>query len=633
MSSRRRFLREYMRRPIAVIAALFLFAVIVAVCLAHVIAPDPPLAQDLNHILSGPSSQHLLGTDRLGRDVLSRLLYGGQLSLEGMGEALGVALLLGVALGLLAGYVGRFTDTAISRLTDLVMAVPAIVVLLMVYSTTNNSPTAGMITLGLLSTPAILRVTRTAARAVREELYISASEVMGQSQWRIILRHVLPNIWGPIIVNAAILAATVLAIQGGLNFINLGLTPPNPSWGSMVADAQQVLGQDSWLIIPSGLTLALVIMSLILISDGLRDTTAAVRGRSVRPDRNAQEGINAVTSAASVAPPDPAAALSVRGLSISFSGLQVVRDVSFDVYDGKTLGIVGESGCGKTVTISGVIGALGPKATIGGSIVFDGTDLTSASKRDWANIRGKGIAYVSQDPMVALDPSFTVASQLGELVGRHDRVSGAARNRRVIELLNQVGLPNVTDVSKRFPHQLSGGMAQRVSIACALAGRPRVLVADEPTTALDVTIQGEILSLLQDLQDQEGMAIVLITHDLGVIAEICHRVAVMYAGEVVEVADVEMIFDHPAHPYTRALLAANPIMAEHGKPLRAIPGTVPPPQAWPNGCHFADRCPFKTSACEVPIELVGLAEIPEHEARCIRVGELIDEWASEGQPV
>jgi peptide/nickel transport system permease protein len=627
-----RLLREYLRRPIATVAAIFLIVVILAVCFAGVVAPHPPLEQDLNHTLSGPSGQHLLGTDRLGRDVLSRLLYGGRVSLEGTGEALGVALVLGVVLGLLAGYVGRLTDTLISRLTELVMAVPGIVVLLMVYSTTDNSASAGMIALGLLSVPAILRVTRTAARSVRQEVFVSAAEVMGQGRLRIVFRHVLPNIWGPIIVNAAILGATVLAIQGGLNFINFGLDPPNPSWGSMVADAQQVLSTDSWLIVPSGLTLALVIMSLILVSDGLRDAIAATRGRSTAPRRDAQAGIEPVRSAASAAPPDPAAALSVRGLSVAFAGLEVVRDVSFDVLDGQTLGIVGESGCGKTVTVSGVLGALGPTAAVGGSIVFDGVELTTAGRRDWARIRGKGMAYVSQDPMVALDPSFSVGSQLGELVGRHDGVKGAARRRRVLELLEQVGLPNPEDVVKRFPHQLSGGMAQRVSIACALAGRPRVLIADEPTTALDVTIQGEILSLLRELQEQEGMAIVLITHDLGVVADLCDQVAVMYAGEVVELADAGSIFAAPAHPYTRALLAANPILAAHGEPLRAIPGTVPPPAAWPNGCHFAARCPFATAACEVPVELVGLAGDAGHEARCVRVDELVTEFESERQP-
>jgi peptide/nickel transport system permease protein len=634
MTSRLRLLREYARRPLGVMAGVFLILVIAAVCLAKWIAPYQPEAEDLNHTLSLPSWHHLLGTDRLGRDVLSRLLWGGQVTLLGMAEALVVAVLVGVLLGLLAGYVGRYTDNLISRVADLVMATPGIVVLLMVYTITNNSSTGGMIALGFLSAPAMLRVTRTAARAVREEVFVSAAQVAGMSRMRIIIRHVLPNIWGPIIVNAAVLGATILAIQGGLNYINLGVNPPNPSWGSMVADAQQVLSQQPWLIVPSGLTLALVIMALMLVADALRDATASSRSRSTsaarRPDHEQPDA--AVHSLTSLAPPDPAAALSVRGLSVAFSGLQVVRDVSFDVFDGKTLGIVGESGCGKTVTAAGVLGALGANAEIGGSIVFEGLELNSASKRERSRIRGTGIAYISQDPMVALDPSFTVGSQVGELVRRHDGLKGAERDARVRQLLTEVGLPSPELVVKRFPHQLSGGMAQRVSIACALAGRPRVLIADEPTTALDVTIQGEILSLLRSLQEQVGMAIVLITHDLGVVADICDRVAVMYAGEVVEMADVEMIFSTPAHPYTRALLAANPIMAERGEPLKAIAGTVPAPAAWPRGCHFFDRCTYRLSGCEAPIPLLDLSGTTDHETRCIRAEELLHEWQSEGQP-
>jgi peptide/nickel transport system permease protein len=623
-----------MRRPLGVAAGAFLILVAIAVCLAKWIAPYGPEAEDLKHTLALPSGQHLLGTDRLGRDILSRLLWGGQVTLLGLLEALFAAVLVGVLFGLLAGYFGRSTDNVISRISDLVMAMPAIVVLLMIYSITNNSSSAGMITLGILSVPSILRVTRTAARAVREEVFVAASQVMGMSRARIIVRHVLPNIWGPIIINAAVLAASILGVQGGLNFLDLGLTPPNPSWGSMVSEGQQVLSQQSWLIIPSGVTLALVIMALMLVADALRDTTASNRSRQAQPVRKQvrERSIEQMRSPAPTAPPDPDAVLSVRGLSVAFSDLQVVRDVSFDVFEGHTLGIVGESGCGKTVAMSGVLGSLGRNAEVRGAIVFEGTDLNGATKRERLRTRGKGVAYISQDPMVALDPMFTVASQLGELVGRHDGSKGAEKKKRVLELLSQVGLPSPESVAKRFPHQLSGGMAQRVSIACALSGRPRVLIADEPTTALDVTIQGDILGLLRSLQEQENMAVVLITHDLGVVADICDRVAVMYAGEIVEMADVETIFAAPGHPYTRALIGANPIMAERGELLKAIPGTVVAPAAWPVGCHFAARCTFRVPACEVPVPLVGVTDATGHEARCVRAEELLNESQSEGQP-
>ncbi|CAN5153436.1 dipeptide/oligopeptide/nickel ABC transporter permease/ATP-binding protein [soil metagenome] len=627
-TSRLRLLREYLRRPLGVIAAVFLLIVIVAVLLAPLISPYDPLDQDLTAALALPSPDHLLGTDRLGRDVLSRLLWGGQVSLGGLVEALAVAFVIGVAFGLLSGYSGRFTDNAISRATEVLMATPGIVVLLMVYGISENNSHLGMVTLGVLCSPTITRVTRAAARTVREEVFISSAEVLGMSRARIVFRHVLPNVWGPIIVNTAVLGAVILGIQGGLNYINLGVNPPAPSWGGMVSDAQRVLAQQPWLIVPSGLLLTLVIMALMLVADGLRDAAASNRGRSTA--RQSQ----AVLAPADQAPAQPLhdrSALAVRGLSVSFGGLQVVRDVTFQVLDGQTLGIVGESGCGKSVTASAILDQLGPGSRIDGQVVFGGVDLNHASASQRARTRGTGIAYVSQDPMVALDPCFTVASQLGELVGRHERFRGARRRARVLELLAQVGIPDPVDTAARFPHQLSGGMAQRVSIACALAGRPRVLVADEPTTALDVTIQGEILELLRRLRDETGMAIILITHDLGVVADLCDRVAVMYAGQIVELADVETLFSAPAHPYTRGLLASNPIASERGTPLPSIAGTVPSPSRWPVGCHFQDRCPFAVAACaERPIPLIAVGD-EDQSARCIRIGELVAPGAAESR--
>jgi peptide/nickel transport system permease protein len=617
--SRARTVREFVRRPIALVAAVFLLLVVIAVILAPVIAPFDPLAQDLEHTLSGPTALHPLGTDQLGRDVLSRLLWGGRTTLLGVGEALVVAFVVGLIAGLITGFVGGATDTVTSRIVEIVMAIPGIVVLLMVYSLTNNDSNAGMLALGLLSVPTILRVARGAARNVRSETFISASEVVGMSKARIIRRHVLPNIWGPIIVNTAVLAAVILGVQGGLNYLNLGVKPPAPSWGGMVAEAQTNLQLQPFLIFPSGLTIALTIAAFILIADGLRDATTAARSRSTAQRQVQQPEAEAETPLAEAR----AGILQVQNLSVKFGDLEVVRRVSVSVAKGETLGIVGESGCGKSVTASAILDSLGRSATVSGTIVFDGRDLNSVTPKERAAVRGTGIAYISQDPMVSLDPSFSVASQLKELIRTHDRSGKQETQSRMIELLTQVGLPNPEAVARRYPHELSGGMAQRVSIACALAGRPRVLIADEPTTALDVTIQGEILSLLRSLRDEQGMAIVLITHDLGVVADLCDRVAVMYAGEVVEDGTVEQLFSRPAHPYTRALMDANPIVATRGEPLKAIAGVVPAPAEWPVGCHFYDRCPLATLACsQGPIPLVTIGE-GDRDSRCIHVDELI----------
>ncbi|GIF23888.1 oligopeptide/dipeptide ABC transporter ATP-binding protein [Actinoplanes tereljensis] len=425
-----------------------------------------------------------------------------------------------------------------------------------------------------------------------------------------LLRHVLPNIWGPILVNTAMLAAINLGVQAGLNYLNLGVKPPAPSWGGLVAEAQINLQLQPWLVIPSGLTIALTIVAFILLADGLRDATSrsfvVSRPVSLRPSASADD-----------VEPAPGV-LEVRHLNVHFGPLRVVEDVSFSLQAGEILGIVGESGCGKSVTVSAVLDSLGPAGRTTGSIRFDGTDLLTAPARVRAATRGSGIAYVSQDPMVALDPSFTIGAQLGEIVRTHNKGSRAAARARVLELLTDVGLPDPPALVKKYPHQISGGQAQRVSIACALAGRPRVLVADEPTTALDVTVQGEILSLLRRLRDEAGMAIILITHDLGVIADLCDRVAVMYAGQIVETAPVRTLFEHPSHPNTAALIQANPIVAERGGLLPSIPGVVPAPADWPVGCHFYERCAFSTPSCAAdPIPLVpsGVAQA----ARCIHL--------------
>lgn len=615
-----RTMRSYLRQPLGIAAAVFLILVVIAVILAPAIAPYSPLEQSLLNTLSGPSSDHLLGTDQLGRDVLSRLLYGGQVTLFGVLEAVLIADFLGIALGLTAGYFGGVADTVISRLTEIVMSVPAIVVLLMVYALNDNNADAGMIALGLLSVPSILRVTRGATRSMRAETFISASKVVGMGRLRILARHILPNIWGPIIVNTAILAAVTLGVQGGLNYLNLGVTPPAPSWGGMVSEAQTQLQLQPWLIVPSGLIIALTIMSFILIADSLRDATNSNLVRS-QPAGKIRPQPEPTHSEMGTYP--SRALLQVHNMSVSFGGVQVVREVTLEVEKGTSLGIVGESGCGKSVTASAILGSLSAGSKVTGRLIFDGIDLQHATKAERTAIRGRGIAYVSQDPMVSLDPSYTVMNQLGELVGRHDKLRGAKRRARVLELLTQVGLPKPAGVARRYPHQLSGGMAQRVSIACALAGRPRVLVADEPTTALDVTIQGEILGLLRRLRTETDLAIVLITHDLGVVADLCDRVVVMYAGEVIESTTVESLFSTPAHPYTRALIEANPIAAERGVPLQSIPGTVPAPRDWPTGCHFFERCAFAVPECAVgPIPLISVAE-PGHDSRCIRTLELI----------
>jgi peptide/nickel transport system permease protein len=619
--SGRSFVRSFRHHWLGLAAAAFLLLVLVACLAAPLIAPYSPEAEDLGAVLAGPSLHHLLGTDQLGEDVLSRLLYGGVISIEGVGEALGVAVVIGIPLGLMSAYVGGTLDALLGRLADLGLAIPAIVILLMVFALPVGGETAAMVALGFIYAPSLYRVVRGAALPLREVPYVTNARMGGVSQARILLRHVLPGVAGPLAVNLSLTAGVTLAVQTGLNYLGLGVSPPTPSWGGMIGDAQAVLDQQPWLLVPTGLTVALTILSFALLGDAIRDSLAeawALETSSVRADR----GVGRLAEPQAVQTADRDALLSLRGISISDrSGRPLTTDVSFDVLAGEAVGIVGESGCGKTLTALAVLGLL-PQGTrlVAGQFWFDGEQRPSGG-------RGKptpGIGYVAQDPAVGLDPCFTVGYTIAEVVRAHSHLGRAAATALALELMANVRIAAPTQVAQLYPHQLSGGLAQRAQIAMALASEPRLLVADEPTTALDVTIQAEILDLLRTLRAERKMALLLITHDWGVVADTCDRAVVMYAGQVVEQGTVSQLVRSPLHPYTQALLQANPQRAVPGSRLLAIPGTVPAPGSWPVGCRFAPRCSFATDDClSGDIALTRLVD--DRTTRCIHYADLIAE--------
>jgi peptide/nickel transport system ATP-binding protein/oligopeptide transport system ATP-binding protein len=311
--------------------------------------------------------------------------------------------------------------------------------------------------------------------------------------------------------------------------------------------------------------------------------------------------------------------LNVEGLRAVFrlpDGREAaaVDDVSFSIAAGETLGLVGESGSGKSVTALSIVGLLTPPGRIAaGRILFDGRDLARLSDADLQAVRGRRIGFIFQEPMVALDPVYTIGFHIAEALTAHGLARGAAARRRTLELLEAVRIPDPARRADEYPHQLSGGLRQRAMIAVALAASPALLIADEPTTALDATVQAEILDLLRDMRRTFNLALLLITHDLGVVAEMADRVAVMYAGRIVEQGTTSRIFAKPVHPYTRALLASIP-GAQAGRRLQAIPGNVPAIGSAPEGCAFGPRCPHRFDACLVSPPLVEVG--PAHDARC-----------------
>lgn len=615
--------------PIGAASLVFLVVVIAACIAAPLIAPYDPLKNDLENILRLPSLGHLLGTDQVGRDVLSRLLYGGQLTILGVAITVGTALIIGIPMGILMGYFSGILDGALSRVVDVMLALPNILILLMVFAVYGNNQTAAMVTLGVLFSPGVVRIVRGATIDTREELYVAAARISGLRDGAVMVRHILPRIVGPIIVYGSIMTASALLVQTGLSFLGLGVELPNPSWGGMVAEAGSALRQQPWLIVPSGLIITLTVMAFVLLGDAVRDATQDVRSSTVaglRDDKRADQQL-APADDRSRPPGTARPVLAVKDLAIELpfrdGWTTVVDKVTFLVNPGETVGLVGESGCGKTVTALAILGVVGGGGRIsGGSITLGEDDLTGFSETQLSAIRGKRIAYISQEPMASLDPSYNVGFQLSEVIRQHN--PGLRRQhvkQRVIQLLTETGIRDPDGVAKKFPHQISGGMAQRVVISRALAGNPEILIADEPTTALDSTVQAEILLLLRRLQRDNGMAIILVTHDWGVVAETCDRAVVMYAGQVVEDSDVIGLFDAPRHPYTASLMRANPHLAEPGQRVVSIEGTVPSPSSWPVGCRFADRCALATASCRS--RAVPLAKVAEDRlSRCIHVDAL-----------
>ncbi|WP_053141145.1 ABC transporter ATP-binding protein [Erwinia billingiae] len=321
-----------------------------------------------------------------------------------------------------------------------------------------------------------------------------------------------------------------------------------------------------------------------------------------------------------MSPEHPSPVLAVSQLNVQFTGspVSVLDNISLEVHAGETLALVGESGCGKSITSLALMGLLPASAEVKhGSLSFLEQNLLTLSPREYADIRGNQLAMIFQEPMTSLNPAFTLGDQLSEAVMRHRKVNRREAMKVALQILEKVQIPAPEMRLKAWPHQLSGGMRQRVMIAMALINHPKLLIADEPTTALDVTIQAQILALLNTLKAETGTAVLMITHDLGVVAEVAQRVAVMYAGQVVETGDVEEIFNDPQHPYTIGLMGSIPSLGARSAALATIPGTVPLPEQMPAGCRFATRCPFAETRChqhKPSLKAFG----PRHQVACFR---------------
>jgi peptide/nickel transport system permease protein len=573
------YISRLLKKPLALVAIAWLLLVAFCAVFPGLITAIDPLDQDLLAVKQLPGSDHWLGTDMLGRDIVSRLVHGAMPTLVGVVQALLVAAVLSISLGVSAGYFRGTWDKWVTQYVNLMMSMPFIVTALAVLMVFGRSMMSAMITFGVLASAGSIRMVRSVTLGVREELYIEAARISGLSDLAIIVRHVLPRIVGPVVVSLSLFAAAAVTTQTGISFLGLGVAPPAPTWGGMIYDAASSINDFPWMLAPSGLVVAFTILAFGLLGDALTDTAVETWTRS-----GVQRRAHSTALEANADPVAGDVVLAMHHVTIQTTAASdpaaappkvLVNNLSFELRAGQTLGIVGESGSGKTLTSLSLLGLLPPgvdvtrgEATIRVNGVQQRIALTNTPQL--AKLRGKTVGMIFQEPMAALDPCFTVGHHLTEVIRAHHTVSASQARAQAIALLTQVHILDPEDIFQRYPHQISGGMAQRVGIARALALKPAILLADEPTTALDVTVQAEILELIRDLSRSHHMAVVLVTHDWGVVADICDRALVLYQGNKMEEATVLDVFERPQHAYTQALLKANPHNVKAGDRLPTI---------------------------------------------------------------
>ncbi|MFD5755275.1 dipeptide/oligopeptide/nickel ABC transporter permease/ATP-binding protein [Streptomyces sp. NPDC127044] len=619
----RRRLTEGLARPgvrlrrlpvLSRIALGFLTLVVLLAVFAPLLAPHDPLDQQPQVDGTGaPSGGHWMGQDSLGRDILSRLMYGARWSLAiGLG-ATSLALVVGALLGAIAATSRGAVDETLMRCLDVVMAFPGIALAAVLVAVFGGGITVLICAIAFLFTPSVARVVRANVLDQYGEDYVTAERVIGARTPHIVLRHVAVNCAAPVLVFCTVQVAEAIVFEASLSFIGAGVRPPDPSWGSVIADGKNmVLTGGWWATVFPGLLMLITVLSLNILSEGVSDAWAAPVAREVAAKATAGDRLEApepgsgevlelpgLTEAAarlrSRARPLPTGrpVLSVENLAIGFEarhgGVDIVDGIGFDVHPGEILGLVGESGCGKSLTALAVMGLEPKGARVRGHVRFDQRQLVGEPMRVRRRLLGHEMAMVYQDALSSLNPAMTIRAQLKQLVRRGGRQTPA-------ELLALVGLDPERTL-RSYPHELSGGQRQRVLIAMALSRGPKLIVADEPTTALDVTVQAQIITLLLKLREELGFALILVSHDLALVADVTDRVVVMYGGQIVETGVTADLVEAPAHHYTRGLLGSVLSLESAAARMTQIKGVVPAPADFPAGCRFADRCPLASEVC------------------------------------
>lgn len=581
---------------------------------ARFLAPCDPVKITQNY--QPPTGAHWFGTDNLGRDVFSRVMYGARYSLViGLSSVL-FALVMGAIIGAIAAVSRTWISELIMRLIDIVMSIPGIALAAVCLAILGQSMIGIIISIGVLYVPQIARIVRANIISEYGKDYVRAVIVSGARAPWILLKHVTRNIAAPVMVFTTLSVADAIVFEASLSFINAGIPEPTPTWGNILSSAKAgVIFGYWWQALFPGLAIMITVLCLNILSEGITDAmvaaptapvakTAADADAARKEDRILTDPVAAykeqhdalVESLAklreaelkrtdrlqptSTEPP----VIEVKDLCIQFpryGSVNVVDHLSFSVRPGETMGLVGESGCGKSITSLAIMGLLDPKAKISGQILFNGKDLVKLRPKEHNALRGHEIAMVYQDALSSLNPSMLIKAQMKQLTSR-----GGTRSAE--ELLELVGLDPKRTLES-YPHELSGGQRQRVLIAMALTRDPKLIIADEPTTALDVTVQKQVIDLLNELREKLGFAMVFVSHDLALVAKVAHSITVMYAGQVVEQGSTKEILTDPHHEYTRGLLGSVTSIEAGAPRLHQVPGTVPSPSDFPKGDRFAPR--------------------------------------------
>ncbi len=616
------FRQAFLRNRMGMIGLFMLAAIILLALFADVLAPyDISTSQGITsaNIYRAPNATHWFGTDDAGKDVLSNFLYGARVSLLVGFFASAISILIGGVLGLLAGYFGGRTENLIMRFTDIMLVIPDLPLMVVIVALTKPSLLNIIFVIGLLGWTTTARIVRSQTLAVKNRKFVLRARAIGAGDGHIITRHILPLVMPLLVVNTVLVISLAILNESTLSFLGLG-DPTALSWGQMLnfAFSRGAMSAGAWwALVTPGVGIVWVVLGLTLLGQGLEQAL------NPRLDfHHLSPGLTPVVKNTPAGEPAPATEnllLEVRELSIDYladtqPAAHAVEKVSFNLHRGETLGLVGESGCGKTTLMLGLLRLLPATGqVVHGQAWYGRRDLVQLPEHELAELRWKELSIIFQGAMNALNPVRTVGDQIREAIIKHDpALSKDKLAARVNELLELVGIP--ASRREHYPHQYSGGMRQRAMIAMALACNPKVVIADEPTTALDVMIQAQILGLLDVLKERLGLSVILVTHDLGVVAEMCDSVLVMYGGVTAEYGRVDAIFNAPQHPYTRELLKAFPDLSQPGKRLASIPGSPPRLDNLPPGCRFAPRCPLAFERChtEAPV----LHEKDGHQASC-----------------